>query len=61
MRIFVWAKLLWRSRNGYAMTVSYVVLATVMGAVTIAATHTVGVHLSHLFHCMAGYLDQSER
>lgn len=61
MRIFMWARLLWRSRNGYATTVTYVVLATVMGAMTIAATNTVGARLSQLFHYTAGYLDQSRR
>ena len=59
MRIFMWIRLLWRSRNGYATTVSYVVLATVMGATTIAATNLVGPRLNHLFHYTAQYLKQS--
>ena len=59
MRIFLWIRLLWRSRNGYATTVGYVVLATVMGATTIAATNLVGLRLNQLFHHTAQYLDQS--
>jgi hypothetical protein len=61
MRISTVIRLLWRSRGGYATTVAYVVLATVMGATTIVATNLVGARLNNLFHHTAGYLDQPPR